>query len=394
MEQDALYRVFIGAMAAFLQHRELPPFSLSSEDWEALYALSYRQSLSGALYDRAAKAGLPPSVAERLRHDGYNTILKSTAQQEAQQQIAQAFSKRQLAHLFFKGAVIRQYYPEPLLRSMGDIDMLIHEADRDASHEAMLSLGFSCAGQNAEVWIYRRGLCVVEVHTALLLFDRKQQHTVAYTTVWQDAYQTEGTTFRLIDEAEARKVISHLAAHFCSGGCGLRQLMDVAALCNALPTDSFWERVLALLSADGTDTFARHLLWLCARWFDCPLLTAALPLSEEGEERLRAYLLSAGTFGADERLLFSQLRRERAAQETKPGTAGQLFRWLFPSASYLKKQYPYAEKHPVLLPVAFGNRLLDGLTKNRRLHQKRLRYTAAHLDELEEESAFFDMMGL
>ncbi len=394
MERDALYCVFIDTMAAFLQHREPSLPSLSEKEWIALYTLAYRQSLSGALYDRTAKAGPPASVAARLQRDGYSTVVKSTAQQEAQQQIAQAFARSGTAHLFFKGAVIRHYYPDPLLRSMGDIDMLIRKEDRAAAHEILTALGFSCAGQNADVWIYRRGLCVVEMHTALLLFDREKQQTVPYTTVWQDAYQTQGTTFRLTDEAEARKVISHLTAHFCSGGCGIRQLMDVAALCMAFPTEAFWERVLALLALNGTDIFARHLLWLCARWFDCPLLKAAAPLSEEEEKSMRAHLLSAGTFGADERLLLSQMRRERAAQGKNAGTAGTLRRWLFPSADYLKKHYPYAQEHRVLLPVAFCNRLIDGVTKNRRLHQKRLSYTAKHLKRIEEEAAFFEKIGL
>ena len=54
---------------------------------------------------------------------------------------------------------------------MGDIDLLINPANRQAAKKALMSSGFACTAQNGPVYDYRKGDVLLEVHTALISDD-------------------------------------------------------------------------------------------------------------------------------------------------------------------------------------------------------------------------------
>ncbi len=391
METPELYRLFVSLMAAFLHGETVSP-TLSAADWGKLYALAKRQSLSGALHAVVGKGEMPDAVRDRLRRDAFLTLANYETQQQVLRELTDTLTAAKTAHLVFKGAVTRRYYRDPAMRSMGDIDAAIRESSRPLADAALTAAGFEVSKKQPAVWVYTRRGTIVEVHTELKRYNTFRQTAEAYEDFWVDTRLQNGTTHHFSDEAEAAYTLSHMAAHFCGGGCGLRQLMDVAVLLKRFPDAALWQGVITRLEPLGTDRFARHMLWLCETWFGVEAPEAALPLNGETEEQLRCRLLDDGTFGLDDRRMLSRMRRESRVS-APGGTGGTWRRWLFPSASYLRGQYGYAE-NPLLLPVAYVHRLVDGVTKNRRVHTARLKYAKEQQDTLQDEIRFFETIGL
>lgn len=390
---DTVYRVFVSCMAAFLRG-EKASLTLSASDWGRLYTLAKRQSLSGALYTVVDQGEMPDAVRDRLRRDAFLTLTRYESQQQVLQEMTAALTAAEVPHLLFKGAVVRRYYPDPTMRSMGDIDAAVRPpAARMLAHAALTAAGFEKTKEQPDVWVYVRSGVTLELHTAVKRYHTGKQDTEFYEELWTDARLKHGATYYLSDDAEAAFGLSHMAAHFCEGGCGLRQLMDTAVLLARFPERERWHRVLDRLKMTETDRFARHILWLCGEWLGVDVPEGlALPLDGDMEDWMRTRLLADGTFGTDERVMLARMRRERRLQK-RGGTAGTLYRWLFPSASYLRRQYAYAT-HPVLLPAAYIHRLLDGVTKHRRIHTARLQYAKEQQAGLEEEVARFEVLGL
>lgn len=385
------YDLLIQSMARFLRGEQS---ALTADDstWKALYLLSQRQSLSGALCVTAAGSPMPKAVAARLQQDAAKTLSCSEEQQRSLDEITAALTAAGVSHLVFKGAVIRRYYPDPLMRSMGDIDMAVRLEDREAAYAAMTAIGFACAEKTEEVWTYRRFQTSVEMHTVIKTYNVHEQLTQEYDDIFEDTVPIGGTTVRWSDEKEAAHCVSHLTAHFCAGGCGLRQLMDVAVLYERFPDKAMWERVLERLCPLGMDGFARRLLWLCREWFgvsvDETLVTA---LTKEDAARMKERLLGDGTFGTDARVAFAAMRRDRKKKRSR---AAVLFRRLFPPIIYLRRRYGYIERHPWLFPVGYCHRACDGLFKNRRTHEIRRQYAKRNEQDIDAELAFFDALGL
>lgn len=389
-----LYTAFLQCMTAFLKGTDAPPLTLSAAEWGKLYSLAKRQSLSGALFTVTEHAAMPDSVRDRLRRDGFLTLSRYEGQQWIVQQLIARFDALKIPHLFFKGTVVRRYYREPAMRSMGDIDFAVHEADRTRAETVLLELGFTCVSRSTEVWAYEQGDQLLEMHTVVRHFDAPAQQSVPYDTLWTDARLQSGHTYHLSDEAEIVHTIHHLAAHFASSGCGLRQPMDVCVLYDRFADSGLWDAVLARLDAEGLGTFTRHLLWYCATYLDAPIDDAyCLPLDAEVAAALTARLLGDGTFGTDSRVLLASRRREERLGK-KGGRVGSAARRLFPPAAYMRRRYEYADKHPWLIPAAYVHRAVDGVTKNRRIHERRRNYARGAEEELKQDIALFEALGL
>lgn len=387
-----IYRTFVACMAAYLHGGSVQP-TLSAEEWGKLYTLARRQSLSGALHTATDGCPMPDTVRDRLRRDAFLTISRYETQQQLLDELGGILTDAGATHLLFKGAVTRRYYRDPQMRTMGDIDVAVPMLCRDAADSALLAAGYEKTDEQPEVWSYRKHGTLLELHTTLRRYNCSAQEKEPYGELWTDSRQKQGLTYHFSDEAEAAYAIAHMASHFCGGGCGIRQLMDLAVLYERFPDVSLWKGVLAKLEPLALDRFAQHMLWLCARWFGVAVDdTLARALDPDTEDSVLARMLSEGTFGTDERRMLSQMRQDQRLQR-KGGKAGTMARWLFPSPDYLKRRYAYAER-PWLLPAAYVHRFVDGVTKNRRQHTARLHYAKDHADTLNAEVRLFESIGL
>ncbi len=394
MADTVVYRAFLDCMEAFLGGGAALLPTLDAAQWGQLYTLAREQSLSGALHHVVAKQEMPDAVRDRLRRDAFWTLARYEAQEQAKREIEAVFDAKSIAHLFFKGAVVRRYYREAPMRSMGDIDMVVHEEDVLRADEALCSLGFENIEKTKGVWVYRRADVLIELHSEVTRYRTDLQDNEPYAELWTDARLQHGSTYHLSDVAEAAFAVSHLATHFCCGGCGLRQLMDIAVMVKRFPDEAMWKGVLDKLKGSKTDEFARHLLWLCGWWLAVPVPDGlSLPLDEETERWMMSRLLGEGTFGVDGRTLLSQLRKEKRLQKTG-GKLGFAMRFAFPKAAVIRSRYVYADRHPVLLPAAYVHRLVHGVTKRGKANKERLQYVRNEQAMLEKELALYETIGL
>lgn len=394
MADRIVYRAFLDCMEAFLSGEAVQLPELSAAQWGQLYSLAKEQSLSGALYHVVGKETMPDAVADRLRRDAFLTLARYESQQQAIKEIEAAFDAKSITHLFFKGAVVRRYYREATMRSMGDIDMVVHEEDMLRADEVLCTLGFENIEKIKRVWVYRRADVVIELHNEVTRYRTDLQDSEPYAELWTDARLQHGSTYHLSDVAEAAFAVSHLATHFCSGGCGLRQLMDIAVMVKRFPDEATWQGVLNKLKSSKTDGFARRLLWLCGWWLAVSVPDGlSLPLDEETEQWMMSRLLGEGTFGTNGRTLLSQLRKERRLQK-KGGKLGFAVRFVFPKASVIRSRYLYADRHPVLLPAAYVHRLVDGVTKHGKANKERMQFVKDEKVMLEKELALYEKIGL
>ncbi len=387
---------FVACMAAFVNGTsvDIDTAAWPLEEWKALYRLARKQSLSGALCVSLGTLPMPEEAKTRLQRDAFQMMARYEAQQQVIADIAAALTAANVAHLFFKGSVIRQYYPHPAMRSMGDVDLVIHTADVAAAKAAMSTKQFACVEETGEVCTFVRDGYLVEMHTAVRRYDVSRQNTVFYDDVWRDAVLKDGATYQWCDAQEAAHSVMHMASHFCAGGCGLRQWMDLAVLCGRFPQASFWQDVGQRLEPFGMRRFMEHSLFLCGVWFQTAVPTAVCrPLDDAMQQALLERVLGDGTFGKDERLLIADARKELRRGQ-KSGKLTRAVRRLFPQATYIRLRYPYAARRGVLLPVAYVHRMIQGLTKNRQIHMKRWQYAHEQQNVVEQEADFFEQLGL
>lgn len=328
-----------------------------------------------ALRDADRVKAAYPELMEQLRREYKMLIYMSVHQEQDVKELAETFRDRGVRLVFFKGAKLRDYYPEPAVRTMGDLDCVIREKDRERAHELMLGLGYRCMQDSGPVWVYRRRFATVEMHTKIATVSF--QNGTDYEAFFSDAAEHasgDGVLF-LENEYHICFLFYHIAKHLSLTGAGVRMIMDIAAILkNSRQPD--WEQIMETLRQIRLDRLACMVFLLCRRWFGSETPAAAAAETDALErqcgelaDELEDYILPGGVFGFETRTCGDVYRRNMLTvipAEHKVRYRIRLFTgYFFPGFSVMKMKYPFLQKSPWLLPAAWVMRWSAGAFKRR-----------------------------
>src|SRR5262249_20405942 len=85
---------------------------------------------------------LPQAIAERLRHLHHRDTIYGVAQRERLRATLVRFAGASIPVIVLRGAALAALvYPSPTSRPIGDIDLLVHERDRDRVDALVRGIG-------------------------------------------------------------------------------------------------------------------------------------------------------------------------------------------------------------------------------------------------------------
>ena len=100
------------------------------EALESVYALAKKQDLAHLVAQAAERLSVPEcEVLQKLKKARMGAIYRYVRMDHALEGICRILEAAQIPFVPLKGAVLRQYYPEPWMRTSGDIDILVQEKD-------------------------------------------------------------------------------------------------------------------------------------------------------------------------------------------------------------------------------------------------------------------------
>jgi hypothetical protein len=132
----------------------------SEADWEAAVWVVYWQNALPWLAQRVEESGArpPDDTWQRLRAIAAESRERSRRMLNNGVELLQALERAGIAAIPLKGAVMAPlYYPDPLLRPMADLDILIRRPDLERSLAILVELGYRYYSRSAEDEVYLRG---------------------------------------------------------------------------------------------------------------------------------------------------------------------------------------------------------------------------------------------
>lgn len=347
-------------------------------DWDALIALASAHGMVryvGLYADSLPADRKPPEpAAQRLRQIMAQEITRHMTQMHELETICAAMEAAGVDLLPFKGAVTAKRYPDDLLRSMGDLDLLYRPAQHAAFCAVMERLGYAehSEGRKNDTY-YKRPYVCVEAHRELVASDSRY---AAYCAGAWERSVGEGCVRRMTAEDELVFHMIHLAAHLQQSGAGVRFIADVF-IYERLPLDrAYLERELEKI---GLLAFYRNVRALALCWF-------ADGVAGETTQRLGDFLLSGGVFGTAE---------NAAALGVRHGRGAHLRGMLFPSYREMRSMFPWLDGRAYLLPYAWLRRGVTALARRRRNVRAVLRQVADGDEEKGRAlAAFYRECGL
>ncbi len=254
------------------------------------------------------------------------------------ERIMSAFEESGIPFIPMKGAVIKDLYPLPWMRTVSDIDILIKKEDiKMASDVLGERLGFfSTAYGTPDVSFENKSQVHLELHYCLVEENEFPEIANVTKEAWAEAEPVEGYNYRyaMSDEMFYFYNIAHMYKHFKYGGCGIKPFLDTYVFTKKTPENT--EKRNELLEKGGILRFNKGIVKACKVWFEGEN-------SDPMTNTLKEYILNGGLYGS---MTNKAAMNKITHRQDNKGFLEKLWK----PYSELKFWYPALEKHKILLP--------------------------------------------
>ena len=358
-------KYFVSLISSHLN--KVPPALPEGINWEEIYRLAEIHNICAIVTDQILK--LPKDsqpdmqIMSKFRQQLGYTLIDCEEKEKAIDFLKSLFEKNEIEFLFVKGAMLREYYPVKEFRTSGDIDVVI----KAQSIKRLISLlsGFQGVKKKKK----KKDLIVcqcfeqeIEIHSN---FDCDNPY---FESIF-DASEKCSYEYKISDEEHLLYVLCHIIKHFNSFGAGIKMFADIDVLIRHIGDfdyDSFMDKCRSL----NIEAFAKSSLSLCNYWFGTPVKAEiSFEANSKFRELFENEIINSGAFGFNKRDLGDYYVNKGIGKDGKNNLSAKVrafFKLLFPSKNYLKRSYTYCDRHPILLPLAWLNRLYDGIFKRGR----------------------------
>lgn len=309
---------------------------------------------------------------QRLHRSFGAAVAQYVARQQAGAKFRTAMDAASLPYLPIKGTWVGEAYPHPQLRTMGDLDILVHAEDSERIRDVLSPLGFQNIKWAETEWDYRLNNTLFELQAELFhtgeLHNRELEAFL--NDPWSWAEPTASGEYRLDQSFHFLYLIAHIAKHLRWVGVGYRQFYDLAVLMQRSRESYDWNWIREQAERLDFLRFVEICLALNERWFGVPSPYPDDALNDELFKTITAKILSDGVFGFENKDNYLQ---SIAAGQTDADGAGKS-RWqhlrtfLFPPYRDLitSQKYAWLRGKPLLLPAAWVLRAVRGRNKQSR----------------------------
>lgn len=330
---------------------------------------------------------LSESQIEELRRRVMHSLMRTMTQVTEFRDLEKSFEEAGVKNQAMKGARMKFIYPSPEMREMSDVDILVDAASMKQAAQLLNEKGYTLAQSIKHHDIYKKPpFMVVEVHRAM--YDKTVDGgQYKYFSNFSRAVLCKGMqyTYDFNREDFYIYMMAHMAKHFYTMGCGIRNLVDIYVYQEKYGAELNKAYIKEELKKCGILEFVQHMEKLAAIWLK----------GEKGSifyADLFRYMLDSGIYGKDENGIWNKFAEKK--MHGKEATPRQLKRWYyFPPISYMSEYYPWLEGRSFLLPIAWGIRMWRGIFLNKGV-QKRKMLHEIDTDKVKTYQSIYQNMGL
>lgn len=321
------------------------------------------QGLVTLAYDGAVRCGVSPKepVMEDLFRKYYVAMLRGERQMEMVNRLFRAFEEHGIDYLPFKGCVMKQLYPKPELRIMGDADILIHLEQYEQIKPILMSMGLQLETESDCELIWKNSDLYLELHQCMVQPTHRDYYAY-FGDGWSRAVLIDGHRYGFVPEDMYVYLFMHFTKHYRSGGIGCRHVVDLWMFRRANPSMDH-NYITQELEKLQLLEFHENCVRLMEVWFGSGQ-------TDEVTEFISKRIFSGGSWGnAKDYHVFVELAKLKRPDKIKNSRLQYAIHLVFPPLQQMQKKYPVLNRLPFLLPVAWAVRgfavLLTGREKLR-----------------------------
>lgn len=332
-------------------------------DWNSVLDESQLQSVFPIVFNYLMKRN--PELLNNHLFQKYN-IFYSSFYAEAirnlhfHEELHNLLFNNKIPYVILKGQASALYYPDSLLRTMGDVDFLIDIVNRDIVDELLIDNGFiksNFTEKHLFHWAYTKDKAKLEMHWEIPGLPKKHHTIDKYVQNIIDQAvicNTQNGKFYIPSEFHHGLVLLlHMLSHMTSTGLGLRHLLDWLVFENSIPEDDFLEKFESPLKSIGLWKFVQVLTKTGEMYFGFNPRKWCISVSADLCSDLLEDIIDGGNFGIkdDSRKIQTKFIRD---SETRKIECGSSLRNLIVNVNAkARNDFPPAKRYSVLLPIGW-----------------------------------------
>ena len=358
---DYSIEYFIDILSAFVNGAK--PQAKHKINWDEILHLAQMHSLTGLLGYMSQMESSDFKPDEKTIKQFYNIYLYNLQiainRNMEIKHIANELNRNKIPHILMKGYIVQNYYPINEMRSMGDIDIVVHEEDFEKADEILANNEFDFKSKVGFVRSYSKGNINIEIHTRLFSFVYPNKNLTDYfDTCWNFTVSADNSySFVLNKEYHLLYLLSHIAKHFYVDGCGIRMILDIALYLKYFNGNLDFDYLFCELDKLNLTKFAKVIFGLCNILFNISIPDSVFPLDTKTCDVLTLFIIKRGLFGSSDTNIFSKMLRKDYEKNTGKNKffirTSSLFKYIFPPANMLKCYYAKAENGVLFYIIAW-----------------------------------------
>ena len=266
-------------------------------NWDDVYQEAQKQAVSGVV-----EKYVPESAGFQWRQVDAICIGNNIRYLHAQSELIELFKAHNIPLSILKGTAAAVYYPDPILRMMGDIDFIVPQDCFDKACSLMVENGYALHMGNP-MYTRHKGFfkdkISFELHHHFSYDDLDIEHYIIDGLKKPDVGNINGILFPMLPKlANGLVLLAHMRNHLQSG-LGLRQMIDWMMYVDKVLDDDFWKSEFRESAASvGMDKLAIISTRMCQKYLG---LRDNICWCKEADEKLCDLLIrnlmSYGNFG-------------------------------------------------------------------------------------------------
>ncbi len=343
----------------------IPFVSEGDIDWEGVIKESKSQAVTAVAFQNPKSfSEMDKEVQNELSKYVTVRFMKNVKIRQNHAYLHKLMNDAGIKYCVLKGTASAHYYPQPLLRSMGDVDFYVDRNDVETTKQLLFAEGFELDrinnGERGHHMVFRKNGKHLELHFEIAgipdspvgdiirdyfndIIELSNESVEEYVTYTNPSAFHHGLVMLL-----------HMQHHIVTEGIGLRHLCDWAVFINKFNNNEFTDLYKETLERSGLWNFARIISLVACICLKLPKQDWMSEESSDTEiaEGIAIDILSGGNFGRKiknrkyERLIISVKGRD--------GKRKSKFVRSFESLNKMVNvHWPVVRKLPFLYPIGW-----------------------------------------
>ncbi len=343
-------------------------FEEANVDWLEIFALAQQQKLLPCIFDTVRNApdaenGLP--IMKQMKRQVFRQVTVQTIRGAEFTALYSKLLESGLHPIVVKGQLCNRLCPQQDHRISGDDDLLITREEFPACHRLLLEYGLKTDVpdaflSDADEITYTKsdGSVRLELHRAL--FDSSKNAHDQLNPFFENLLPVKiGGFWSMPPHEHLLYLILHAYKHFVGCGIGLRQFCDIGLWAKNYCSDIDWLLLYDQCSKVHATVFAAAAFEIAREYLGIGFELPEFWISRIDVEPLLRDSFCGGIYGTnDATRLHASTVTLNTVKAARNGKKSSVFASIFPEREYLVRRYPYLRKHPWLLPVAWGERIV------------------------------------